>query len=203
VGCGTKEPVKKLPQLGVIMMNNRLVFVLLLSIGFATSSGCTINDKARVNIVYDQVANFSEYRLSSDASSSTSTSGIYVQYRIEQISNTGQEAKTFVFNKHAVVAVAPDQTSNEEPYNDTILLGAKLPNNVTVQPGQTISNVGCIIKEVLTANPQPLANTGGLVDLIHQIDSSQPVSMKRAQDDSSTALVMNALPSPLQNLCGD
>jgi hypothetical protein len=88
---------------------------------------------------------------------------------------------------------------NTEPSGDNILLAGKLANNVSVMPGETKSGVGCIIKHVLTNDPQALVLS--LVDLIHQFDNSQPVSMKRAQSDTSTAAVGTALPSTLQSLC--
>ena len=164
-------------------------------------TACNPNNKARVNIVYDQVANFTEYKLSSDAFSTTSTNGMFVQYSIKQISNNGSEAKTFVFDKNRIVAITPDSTSNAEPGADNILLGSKFAHNVTVAAGQTLNNVGCIIKNVLTSNPQSLVSTTGFVDIIHQLENDQPVSMKRAANDSSVALVTTALPSVLQNLC--
>ena len=175
--------------------------LLILGLFWVTLSACQNNKKAQVNIVYDQVANFTEYKLSPDAFSTTSTSGIFVQYNIKQISNTGSEAQTFNFQKGKVVAITSDSTSNEEPSGDNILLGAKLANNITVLAGQTLTNVGCIIKNVLTPNPQNYANTSGSVDLLHQVNSAQPVSMKRAQNDNSVALVVTALPNTLQNLC--
>lgn len=186
-------------------MKNHLINILLFTVVFALLAGCDKpSEKARVNIVYEQLANFSEYKLSPDASSSTGAgNGMFVQYKINQISNTGSQAVVFVFDKHKIVAVAPDKTSNEEPSGDNILLGSKLANNVTVQPGEVKSNVGCIIKHVFTNNPQALANTSALVDLIHQLNSAQPVSMKREQGDTTTALVIDALPTALQNLCGN
>jgi len=164
-------------------------------------TGCQNNKKAQVNVVYDQVANFSEYKLSPDAFSSTSTSGIYVQYNIKQISNVGSEAQTYVFQKDKIVAITPDSTSNEEPGADNILLGPKLAHNITVLAGQTLTNVGCIIKEVMTPNPQDYVNTSGFVDLLHQTNSAQPVTMKRASNDNAVALVTTPVPSTLQNLC--
>jgi hypothetical protein len=64
-----------------------------------------------------------------------------------------------------------------------------------------VNNPGCIIKDVHTSNPQSLANTSALVGLIYQSDTSQPVSMKGVAGNTTTALVSNALPSTLQNLC--
>ena len=43
---------------------------------------------------------------------------MFIQYKIKQISNTGQEAKTYVFDKHKIVAITSDKTSNEEPSGD-------------------------------------------------------------------------------------
>jgi len=186
-------------------MKHRCVYVIALVVSVAALAGCDgPNNNARVQIEYEQLANFAVYYLSPDASSSTGAGdGMFILYKIKKIANTGSEAKTYVFDKHKVLAVTPDKTSNEEPSGDNILLGAKLVTNLTVQPGETKTNPGCIIKHVLTSNPQSLANTSALVDLIHQIDQSQPVSMNRVPGDDTTALVTNALPSALQNLCGN
>ena len=171
----------------------------LLSLTLLTA--CNPNNKARVNIVYDQVANFTEYKNSPDAFSTSSTNGMFVQYSIKQISNTGSEAKTFVFKKDRIVAITPDSTNNDDAGSDNILLGPELAHNITVNAGQTLNNVGCIIKNVLTSNPQSLVSTTGFVDIVHQVDKDQPVSMKRSANDTSVALVTTALPSVLQNLC--
>lgn len=186
-------------------MKYHRMYLPVVIIGFAVLlAGCpdSPNNNARVQIVYEQLANFQQYSLSADASGTTSIDGIFVLYRIKRITNAGSEANTFVFDKHKIAAVAPDKTSNEEPSGDNVLLGAKLVTNLTVQPGQTVNNPGCIIKSVLTSNPQSLANTSALVDIVYNISQSQPVSMNRAAGDNTTALVTNALPSTLQNLCG-
>lgn len=184
-------------------MKHRYIATLACAAALAVLTSCQKpNNNARVKIEFEQIANFAVYYLSSDSSSSHGAGdGMFVMYSIKKITNTGSEAKTFVFNKHKVVAVTPDETSNEEPNSDNILLGSELANNITVAPGATVTNLGCIIKHVLTPNPQSLANTSGLVELIHQIDQSQPVTMTRIAGNTSVALVSNALPSSLQGLC--
>ncbi|MCI0455140.1 MAG: hypothetical protein L0Y68_09115 [Candidatus Dadabacteria bacterium] len=185
-------------------MKHHVMYVIALVVGVAVLVACARpNINAQVQIEYEQLANFYEYKLSPDAFSSTGAgNGMFILYKIKKITNTGSEAMAYVFDKHKVLTVTPDQTSNDEPSGDNILLGAKLVTNLTVQPGQTKTNSGCIIKNAHTSNPQSLANTSALVDLIHQIDPSQPVSMARVPGDNTTALVGNALPSTLQNLCG-
>ncbi len=186
-------------------MRHHFVYVIAMLISVAALTGCDKpNNNARVQVEYEQLANFAVYLLSPDASSSTGAgNGMFILYKIKKIANTGSGAKTYVFDKHKVLTVVPDKTSNVEPSGDNILLGAKLVTNLTVQAGETKTNPGCIIKNALTSNPQSLANTSALVDLIHQIDQSQPVSMSRIPGDNTTALVVNALPSALQNLCGN
>lgn len=163
------------------------------------------NENARVHVNYEQLANFQEYKTSPDAFSSTGAgNGMFIMYRINQIANTGSEAKVFTFDKHKVIMVTQDQTSNEEPSADNILLGSQLITTLTVQPGQTLNQpngLGCIIKNAHTADPQSLANTGALLDPVYQLNAEQPVSMHREAGDNSTALVSNTLPSALQNLC--
>lgn len=72
------------------------------------------------------------------------------------------------------MAITPDNTSNEEPGADNILLGSHLAHQVTVPAGQTVSNPGCIIKTVLTANPKDYANTSGTAPStgLHEAETS-------------------------------
>jgi hypothetical protein len=184
-------------------MNHRIINSLMVILGSAALAGCaTPNEAARVHVEYEQLANFYTYKLSADSSSSHGAgNGVFVLYKIRKITNTGSEAATFTFDKHKVVAVVPDKTSNEEPSGDNILLGGSLADNVSVAAGQTKLNPGCIIKHVLTANPQTLQ--AALIDLIYSISSSQPVSMKRSVGDTTTAQVGTALPSTLQNFCSN
>lgn len=188
----------------VYKMKRMLLPAAVMAAAILMMPGCDKpNNKARVTVVYDQLLNFGTYKLSPSSSSTTGPgSGIYVMYKIKSITNTGSEAKIYEFRKDRIVAVTPDNTSNEEPGADNILLGAHLAHQVTVPAGQTVNNPGCIIKTVLTANPQDYANTSGLVDILHQINQSQPVTMKRAPSDLDTGIVINAaLPSLLQSKC--
>jgi hypothetical protein len=167
----------------------------------AVGAGCAPNNAARVTIVYDQVANFGVYKLSPDASSSTGAGldRLWAQYRIVSIANTGPEAVTFAFDRNRILTVTSDGNLNEGPSGENILLGSELATGINVSPGQTVPNVGCIIKTFQTNNPA--GSMLSLVDLLHQQDSDQPVTMQRAASDNSTAAVGDALPSVLQNLC--
>src|SRR5262245_49078425 len=139
-------------------MKYRYLYVFALMVGVAALVACP-NDNARVHVEYKQLANFAVYYLSPDSNSSYGAGdGMFILYKITKITNTGSEAKTYVFDKHKVLAAAPDKLSNEEPAGDNILLGSKLVTNLTIQPGQTVNNPGCIIKHVLTSNPISLAN---------------------------------------------
>src|SRR5262245_12870842 len=62
------------------------------------AAGCgPVNEKARVHIEYEQVADFSEFRLSSDSNDSHGIDdGLFVMYRIKKIDNSGAQAKKFV-----------------------------------------------------------------------------------------------------------
>lgn len=166
------------------------------------------NKNARVNVYYDQVENFHTYALASDSSGSTGPglNGMFVMYRITKIENTGSEAKSFVFKKGKIVTVTKDETVNEEAGADNILLSSQLLDNVTVGPGQTLTDangLGCIIKVARMNDPKLLATTSSPVELMHTIDTSQPVSMKRIASDNGNALELEtALPSSLQNVCG-
>lgn len=164
--------------------------------------GC--DNDARVQVEYEQLANFYTYKLSPSSSSTTGAgNGMFILYRINKIANTGPGAKTYVFDKHKVIAITADQISSGVPSGDNILLGTKLVTNLMVQPGQTTTTPGCIIKHALTSNPQALANTSALVNLTHQQSASQPVSISRVPGDTTTGVIIGpALPATVQNLCG-
>jgi hypothetical protein len=175
--------------------------IVALATAVMALAACETSENARVTVVYDQVANFGAYKLSPDASSSTGAglNRLWVQYRIVSIANTGSEATSFSFDRNKILTVTSDGTINDGPSGENILLGAELATGINVAPGQTASNVGCIIKTFATNDPA--GSMMSLVDLLHQVNSDQPVTMKRAASDSSTAAVGDALPSVLQNLC--
>lgn len=180
--------------------------VMMLVVGVAMTAGCKKpNENARVHVNYRQVANFHEFKTSPDAFSSTSAgNGMFIMYRINQIANSSSEATVFTFDKHKIVMVTQDQTSNVEPGADNILLGNQLISTLPVQAGQVLTQpggLGCVIKNALTANPQSLANAGALLDPLYQLNAEQPVSMHREAGNNSVAVVITALPSGLQNLC--
>lgn len=181
------------------MKNKTVSNILIFSVAFLLMS-CDPNEKARVLIEYEQIANIDTYTLS--GGSTTSIDGIYILYKIRKITNTGTEAKSFTFNPNLVVTIAPDKTSNTSPTTDHILLGDQLAENIVVQPGQTLQNPGCIIKSVFTDNPQAIYNTTGLVNLTGKINSSQPISMSRVAGNTTVALMNAAPPSQLQHSCG-
>jgi hypothetical protein len=162
------------------------------------------NQKARVHITYEQVADFADYRLAPDASGSFAASpdGIFILYRIMKIDNSGSEAKDFTFKSHDVVIVTDSKTTNEETSADNILLGGQLASPITVPKGQVLSKpkgLGCIIKVARANDPKTLVGT--MIDPIHTVDAKQPVSMQRTPGNTSEAAVTNALPAALQSLC--
>src|SRR4051794_39427398 len=103
------------------------------------------NQKARVNITYQQVAQFSEYRLAADANGSHAASpdGIYILYRIKNIDNSGTEAKPFVFRSHGLLlatgkTITNEESTTEESSADKILLDNQLASPISVPAGQTL-----------------------------------------------------------------
>jgi hypothetical protein len=190
---------------------NQCVRASALLAGAAIAAACDpVNNNARVHINYEQVAVFQSYKLAPSSSSSTAASpdGLFIMYRIRQIANTGSEAQAFTFDKHKVVLVTQDKTTNEEPSSDNILLSNQLFTGVTVPAGQTLTKpggLGCIIKVARSSNLAPLAG-GALLDPIYQVNNQQPVSMHREPGNSSVAMILgDALPSAsnvgLQQLC--
>lgn len=176
----------------------------LLVLCFVALAGCNSpNNSARVEITYEQLANFRTYVVAADGHATGNPGGIFVLYKINRIANTGPEATTFVFDNHRVATVTVDKTSNQETGSDTTLLGAMLVDDLTVQPGETRFNPGCFLKTALTDHPEALAYSTGLINLVYHIDPSQPVTMTRAPGDTSTTVLTDALPSQLQSLCGN
>ncbi|NVB83828.1 MAG: hypothetical protein HOV81_35970 [Kofleriaceae bacterium] len=162
------------------------------------------NEKARVRITYEQVANFADYRIAPDSNDSHAASpdGIFILYRIKKIDNSGSQAKDFTFKTHDVVIVTDSKSTNEETSADNIMLGAQLASPINVPAGTVKSKpkgLGCIIKVARSNTPTKLV--GKMIDPIHTIDPDQPVSMTRAPGNTSEAAVSNALPATLQNLC--
>jgi len=162
------------------------------------------NQKARVRVTYEQVADFADYRLAPDSNDSHAASpdGIFIMYRIKKIENTGAEAKSFTFKSSDVVIITDSKTTNETTSADNILLAGQLASPITVPAGQVVQKakgLGCIIKVARANDPKTLV--GKMIDPIHTIDPKQPVSMERVPGNNSEAAVTNALPGPLQNLC--
>lgn len=174
-------------------------------VGLIAMAACgPANEKARVRITYEQVANFADYRLAPDSNDSHAASpdGIFILYRIKKIDNSGSGAKDFTFKSHDVVIVTDSKTTNEETSADNILLGSQLASPITVPKGQVMSKpkgLGCIIKVARSNNPTSLV--GKMIDPMHTIDPDQPVSMTRSPGNTSEAAVTNALPGALQSLC--
>jgi hypothetical protein len=162
------------------------------------------NEKARVHVMYEQVADFADYRLAPDSNDSHAASpdGIFVMYRIKRIDNTGAQAKPFTFKSHDLVMITGSKTTNEETDADNILLGSQLASPITVPAGQVMQKpkgLGCVIKVARATDPKTLV--GKMIDPLHTVDPGQPVSMDRTPGNTSEAAVSNALPGPLQNLC--
>jgi len=161
------------------------------------------NESARVYIEYEQLANFHDYKTAPDASGTYSADPgrIYVLYQIRKITNTGPQAQTFVFNKYNPRTETSEGIETDTAAGDFQLLGASLVDNLSVAPGETKVNPGCIIKQAAVSQ-LPL---GSLVDLQHgpvgNPAGSQPVTMTRVPGDTTTAIIDIGLPSTLQNLC--
>lgn len=176
----------------------------------AGAMGCDAVEEARVTIVYDQVANFATYSLTGSGSTGASPN-VFIMYRIRSISNTGSEAAPFTFDRDAAVTITSSHTINGGPLDSTqnILLDSQSINTLSVAAGTNVSaspGLGCIIVYARADDPSEINNTSSLVELFHQIDPEQPVSMTRAADDTSTAIILGAaLPSApnvgLQQLC--
>jgi hypothetical protein len=174
---------------------------------FPPLAGCgPIDDKARVHVTYEQVADFQSYRLASNSSGSYAASpdGLFIMYRITRIDNRGAHAEEFVFDEHEVVLVTDSAMTNEGiGFDKHTLLGGQLASPITVGAGQVLSKpkgLGCIIKVARADHPKDLV--GKMIDPLHKIDPSQPVSMSRSAGNTSESTVIgDALPSTLQALC--
>jgi hypothetical protein len=162
------------------------------------------NQKARVRVTYEQVADFADFRLAPDSNDShgAGNDGIFVMYRVKKIDNTGSQAQSFTFKSSDLVMITDSKTTNEDTGSDAILLGSQLASPITVPAGQVVQKpkgLGCVIKVARATDPKTLV--GKMIDPIHTIDPKQPVSMERVPGNTSEAAVSNALPGPLQNLC--
>ena len=169
---------------------------LALAVGLLVAVGC--NSAARVHVNYRQIANFSEYRLSPDASSSYSAGvgNIYVMYKITQINNMGSEAVAFTFDVNNVSTVT-DQVMNDTVLNSPILLAAQNLTTVNVPAGQVVNVNRCIIKVASLGNLPALSQ----IDVNYAGTTQQPVTMNNVAPSDPVAGVINALPNPLQSLC--
>jgi hypothetical protein len=181
----------------------RSTSLLVLLLGLAAAAGCkSVNEKARVHIEYEQVANFYNYildPLDPSPQSQSAGEGMFVLFKITKIENEGSQAEDFTFDLQKLLTVTPDKTSNDQPFgDDTILLGSKLIGSKTVVAHDTQTNLGYFIKTAHTNDP--VAMQAALVDLLHVKSDSQPVSMKRAPGDNSTIQVSDATPQALQGL---
>ncbi len=179
-------------------MKRSLSYMIALVVCIATGLACRPNNDARVQIEYDQVANFTEYK-SGFGGSTGAGDGVFIMYRIEKITNTGSQAKTFTFNRNKLSTVTTDKTSNEQFPHENDLLDFVVVE-LTVQPGETKIKPGCFIKHALTPNPK--LHVGALVPLLHQQDQSQPVTLTRSPNDKTTAQIITAVSETLKQTCG-
>jgi len=178
-------------------MKSRIVLAVALAV---LAARCSVNNKARAYVNYDQIANFHEYLLSPDASTTHGAgNGMFILVKVTQINNSGAEAKTFVFDANKVSTVTSDQTANDTVLSANILLGVHHLTTVTVPAGQVVNVNKCFIKNALTNNPGALVSSP--VGLIYAGTTGQPVTMHNIDPGGSIAAVGNALPNPLQNLC--
>lgn len=173
-----------------------------LVIGIATIAACDPNEDASVHLVYEQVADFGSYTIGSGPTAA-SPDGLYVMYRINQIANTGAQAKPFVFSPHDLVLATSSKITNEEPGADNILLGSQFASSVMVAAGQVLQKpkgIGCVIKIARATDPQTLI--GQMIDPVATFDEDQPLNLDREAGNTSEATVIgDASPTTLQNLC--
>lgn len=168
-------------------------------------AGCEpANERARVRVTYEQVANFADYRLAPDSTRShgAGPDGLFVMYRIKKIENTGPEAQPFVFDTHEIALVTDSATVAEETIADDILLAGQLASPLEVPAGRTATRpqgLGCIIKVARHAEPKLIV--GKMIDPVHPLDAEQPVTMARLPGNDREIAVTNALPNTLQDLC--
>ena len=162
------------------------------------------NEKARVHVVYEQIANFITFYRDPDSNDSHSPSpdGLYIMYRIKEIDNSATQAKTFVFKTTDLLIASGEQITNEDSGSDAHLLDDQFASPITVTAGNVLSKskgLGCIIK--IARKKDFKSMIGKMLDLTHTIDTTQPVDMDRDPANNSEALVIDALPLPLQSLC--
>jgi hypothetical protein len=122
--------------------------------------GCDTVEEARVHVVYEQIANFQSFVLSSDSTSSYGGDGVFVLYKVDSISNEGMLAQEFVFDPDELLTVTPDATVNEGSGYDSILLSDQDADGIVVPAGQTLAEndgLGCFVKLAKTNDLEDLA----------------------------------------------
>jgi hypothetical protein len=167
---------------------------------------CDPNEEARVRIGYEQLAFYHEYR----DGNTTSTPGndrVWVLFRINSITNQGADAATFEFDRHNLIAVK-DQLLKEPAGHSDQALGSRSLSTLTVEPGEHVSNPGCVIltaqSDNITEDFGQFSGTGpaGKVDLLHEIEVDQPVSTSRAPGNDEYSLFIPGDAEVLRNKCG-
>ena len=186
-------------------MKNLLLYSLAFFIGSILLISCN-NEQSRVYIDYEQIGNFQTYKTNPNGSSTGPGQGYFhALFKIKRIRNTSSKAKTFAFTHDKVLALADNGLSKESLNKPTLeqLLGNGLAYNVTVKPGETKTNVGCIIKRVKALNASSFMNNTGLVSLLGQKNPQQPITCTRLEGNNVVLKIFNpATPARLQDQCG-
>ena len=184
-------------------MRRRITILWVAVLGVALAACEAPDDEARVHIVYDQVANFSCDVLAPDSSGCpTDGTGMLVLFKIVSVTNLGRTATTFTFDRDRVVAVAPDQTSNDGVGSATetrLLPEVPKAHGTTLAPRETRTDAGCFIKLVRTDDLDAL--NSGRINIVYPVRAPQPVSMSRSPGDASVADVSTPFSMLLPELC--
>lgn len=165
------------------------------------ASGCGGGD-GEVEITYRQLAFFPSYDVVPGVPSTPGANGAYYLYRITGIDN--QSGSSFTLNPNRFVA-EHEQDSKEHAAHEVQLLGDQLLESTTVESGESVQDLGCVVMVVrVDEEGDGFGNFGGTVtsvDLEYEENVSGNADTERDEGNTGFPILEPANAETVQRAC--
>lgn len=157
-----------------------------------------------VEITYRQLAFFPAYEVNPGVPSTPGTNGAYILYRITGLDN--QSGSDFTLNPNRFVS-EHDQESKEHAAHEVQLLGDGLLESTTVESGDSVEDLGCIVMVVRVDEAgETFGNFGGTVtsvDLSYDENVSGNAETERESGNTGFTILDPANAETVQRECDE
>lgn len=164
------------------------------------ASGCGGGGDGEVEITYRQLAFFPSYDVVPGVPSTPGANGAYYLYRITGLDN--QSGSPFTLNPARFVA-AHEQDSREHAAHEVQLLGDQVVESTTVESGESVEDLGCIVM-VVRVEDEGFGNFGGTVtsvDLEYEENVSGNAETEREEGNTGFPILEPANAETVQRAC--